>query len=100
MRQKNEIGRKKSDVDTSARILGFPDRERTQKEMAPHACKRVLAWPVSETMKTEGISKKQMAERMNTRRSQIERSKQSNVPLGMMHETATCSLPASALREQ
>ena len=37
------------------------------------AWKRVLAWEVSEAMRKEGISKSEMAKRMKTSRSQLER---------------------------
>jgi hypothetical protein len=37
------------------------------------AVKRVLAWQVSETMKEKGISKIEMAKRMRTSRSQVDR---------------------------
>lgn len=35
--------------------------------------RRVLSWEVAEAMKTEGISKSEMAKRMGTSRSQLER---------------------------
>jgi predicted XRE-type DNA-binding protein len=37
------------------------------------AVKRILAWQVSETMKKKGISKIEMAKRMHTSRSQLDR---------------------------
>ena len=37
------------------------------------AWKRVLAWEVAEAMRKEGISKSDMAKRMNTSRSQLDR---------------------------
>jgi len=37
------------------------------------AVKRVLAWQISETMKKKGISKIEMAKRMRTSRSQLDR---------------------------
>jgi DNA-binding Xre family transcriptional regulator len=37
------------------------------------AWKRVLSWEVTEAMKKEGISKSEMAKRMGTSRSQLER---------------------------
>ncbi len=37
------------------------------------AIKRVLAWQIEEEMKAQSITKKSMAERMNTSRSQLER---------------------------
>jgi hypothetical protein len=43
------------------------------EEATSVAWKRVLSWEVSEAMKKEGISKSEMAKRMNTSRSQLER---------------------------
>lgn len=37
------------------------------------AVKRVLAWQIEEAMKTTGISKSEMAKRMKTSRSQLDR---------------------------
>ena len=42
------------------------------EEATSVAWKRVLSWEVSEAMKKEGISKSEMAKRMNTSRSQLE----------------------------
>lgn len=38
-----------------------------------HAIKRVLAWQIEETMRRDGISKSEMAKRMNTSRAQLDR---------------------------
>ena len=43
------------------------------EETTTQAVKRVLAWQVSETMKEKGISKLEMAKRMRTSRSQVDR---------------------------
>lgn len=43
------------------------------EETTTQAVKRVLAWQVSETMKKKGISKIEMAKRMRTSRSQLDR---------------------------
>jgi antitoxin HicB len=43
------------------------------EETTTQAVKRVLAWQVSETMKERGISKIEMAKRMHTSRSQVDR---------------------------
>jgi antitoxin HicB len=43
------------------------------EEVTSVAWKRVLCWEVSAAMKKEGISKTEMAKRMNTSRSQLER---------------------------
>lgn len=37
------------------------------------AIKRVIAWQIAEAMKSRGLSKKAMAERMHTSRSHLER---------------------------
>ncbi|MCW5730201.1 MAG: XRE family transcriptional regulator [Alphaproteobacteria bacterium] len=43
------------------------------EEVAAHAAKRVLAWQISEAMKAKGIRKIDMARRMKTSRSQLDR---------------------------
>jgi hypothetical protein len=43
------------------------------EQTTTQAVKRVLAWQVSETMKKQGISKIEMAKRMHTSRSQLDR---------------------------
>ena len=60
------------------RHLGSPFDEflRTEglyEEVTTAAWKRVLSWQVLEAMKKEGISKSEMAKRMGTSRSQLER---------------------------
>ena len=50
------------------------------EEATSVAWKRVLSWQVSEAMKKEGISKSEMAKRMNTSRSQLERLLDSDNP--------------------
>jgi antitoxin HicB len=51
----------------------FLAEEGIYEEVAAVAWKRVLAWEVSEAMRKEGISKSEMAKRMKTSRSQLER---------------------------
>jgi antitoxin HicB len=43
------------------------------EEASAVAIKRVIAWQVADAMKTRGISKKIMAERMHTSRSHLDR---------------------------
>jgi antitoxin HicB len=43
------------------------------EEVTSVAWKRVLSWEVSEAMRKEGISKSEMAKRMKTSRTQLER---------------------------
>ena len=38
-----------------------------------HAVKRVLAWQIQEAMTAQGLSKSDMAKRMNTSRAQLDR---------------------------
>ena len=43
------------------------------EEVEAVAIKRVIAWQLAETMKEKGITKKEMAARMRTSRSQLDR---------------------------
>lgn len=49
------------------------EEEGILEEVEAVAIKRVIAWQLAEEMKNKGISKKRMAERMGTSRSQIDR---------------------------
>lgn len=51
----------------------FLKEEGMYEEITTQAVKRVLAWQVSEAMKQQGISKMEMARRMHTSRSQLDR---------------------------
>jgi DNA-binding phage protein len=51
----------------------FLEEEGILDEVETVAIKRVLAWQLSEAMKAGKISKKTMAERMGTSRSQLDR---------------------------
>lgn len=51
----------------------FLKEEETYEEITTRAVKRVLAWQISEAMKEKGISKMEMARRMRTSRSQLDR---------------------------
>lgn len=51
----------------------FLQSEGLYEEVTALAWKRVLSWEVTEAMKKEGISKSEMAKRMGTSRSQLER---------------------------
>ncbi len=43
------------------------------KEVTTHAIKRVLAWQIEQAMKAQKISKAEMARRMHTSRTQLDR---------------------------
>ena len=51
----------------------FLREEGLHEEVTSVAWKRVLSWQVCEAMKREGISKSEMAKRMKTSRSQLDR---------------------------
>jgi len=52
---------------------GFLRSEGLYEEVTTLAWKRVLSWEVTAAMKKEGISKSEMAKRMGTSRSQLDR---------------------------
>jgi predicted XRE-type DNA-binding protein len=43
------------------------------EEATAHAIKRVLAWQIEQAMKAQGITKAEMARRMHTSRTQLDR---------------------------
>ena len=51
----------------------FLDDENIAEEVHAVAIKRVVSWQVEEAMRSEKITKKVMAERMHTSRSQLDR---------------------------
>jgi len=51
----------------------FLKEDGTYEEITTQAIKRVLAWQIAEIMKAKGISKLEMARRMHTSRSQLDR---------------------------
>jgi antitoxin HicB len=51
----------------------FLKEQRIHEEATSHALKRVIAWQRAEAMKSKKISKSEMARRMNTSRTQVER---------------------------
>ena len=51
----------------------FLEEEGIHEEATSHAIKRVIAWQLSEAMKAKRISKSEMARRMKTSRTQVER---------------------------
>ncbi len=51
----------------------FLEEEGIHEEATSHAIKRVIAWQLAEAMKAKKISKSEMARRMKTSRTQVER---------------------------
>lgn len=51
----------------------FMKEEGLYEEATNEACKRVLVWQISEAMRAEGLTKTDMARRMKTSRTQLDR---------------------------
>jgi hypothetical protein len=51
----------------------FLSGEGMLEEVSARAIKRVIAWQLAEAMKTQGLTKTAMAERMHTSRSMLDR---------------------------
>jgi antitoxin HicB len=66
------------------------------EEVSAVAWKRVLSWEVAEAMRKEGISKSEMAKRMNASRSQLERFLDPENP-SLLLETETVRKAAAAV---
>ena len=67
------------------------DAEGTREEFQATAIKEVLAWQIEQAMKSQGLSRKRMAERMGTSRSQIGRlldPRDGNVTLATLQRAA------------
>jgi antitoxin HicB len=64
---------KKRNAKKLTTLDSFLETEGTRDEFQATAIKEVLAWQIEEAMKDEGLSRKRMAERMGTSRSQIAR---------------------------
>jgi predicted XRE-type DNA-binding protein len=65
--------KKKRDAKKLTTLDEFLETEGTRDEFQAIAIKEVIAWQIAEAMKDEGLSRKRMAERMGTSRSQIAR---------------------------
>ena len=69
----------------------FLNEQGHYEETTEQAVKRVLAWQLSETMKQQGISKVEMARRLSTSRSQLDRlldPKNERVTLNLLSRAA------------
>jgi len=51
----------------------FLDEEGIRDEVEAHAIKQVLAWQIQQEMTAQGLSKSEMARRMKTSRTQLDR---------------------------
>jgi hypothetical protein len=63
--------RRKKNIGSS--FEEFLKEEGIFEETTTQAVKRVLSWQISQAMKEKGISKLEMAKRMQTSRSQVDR---------------------------
>jgi antitoxin HicB len=69
----------------------FLAEEGTREAFQAVAVKEVLAWQIEEAMKAQGLSRKRLAERMGTSRSQVSRlldPKDGNVTLVTLQRAA------------
>jgi len=68
-----------------------PKAEGKREEFEAVAIKEVLAWQIAEAMKSQNLSRKRLAERMGTSRSQVGRlldPKDGNVTLATLQRAA------------
>ena len=78
-------------ADELTTLDGFLKEEGKLEEFEAVAIKEVLAWQIAEAMKAQNLSRKRLAERMKTSRSQISRlldPKDGNVTLATLQRAA------------
>jgi antitoxin HicB len=78
-------------VDKLTKLDDFLKEEGKLEEFEAVAVKEVLAWQIAEAMKTQNLSRKRLAERMKTSRSQISRlldPKDGNVTIRTLQRAA------------
>src|SRR5258708_13887 len=92
-REKADMTKKKSPRSTNelTTLDEFLKEEGKLEEFEAVAIKEVLAWQIAEAMKTQNLSRKRLAQRMGTSRSQIGRlldPKAGNVTLATLQRAA------------
>ncbi|MCC6781063.1 MAG: XRE family transcriptional regulator [Hyphomicrobiales bacterium] len=78
-------------VEELTTLDSFLEEEGTREEFEAIAIKEVLAWQIAEAMKAQNLSRKRLAERMRTSRSQVGRlldPKDGNVTLATLQRAA------------
>jgi predicted XRE-type DNA-binding protein len=78
-------------TDNLTRLDDFLRDEGKLEEFEAVAIKEVLAWQIAEAMKAQNLSRKRLAERMKTSRSQISRlldPKDGNVTIATLQRAA------------
>ena len=63
----------KKNSNRGSHFSDFLKEEGTYEETTALAVKRILAWQIEQAMESEHLSKNQMAKRMKTSRSQLDR---------------------------
>jgi DNA-binding Xre family transcriptional regulator len=63
----------KSNPHVGSSFDDFLQEEGLLEDVTAVAVKRVIAWQIAEAMKARGVTKKEMAERMHTSRSSLDR---------------------------
>src|SRR5260370_24232334 len=89
MKRKKKARRSAAKVSTLDDLL---KEEGKLEEFEAVAVKEVLAWQIAEAMRTGNLSRKRLAERMKTSRSQVSRlldPKDGNVTLTTLQRAAT-----------
>ena len=87
--------KRKKTSRSAAKLTSLDDflkEEGTREEFEAVAVKEVLAWQIAEAMRKSNLSRKRLAERMKTSRSQVSRlldPKDGNVTLATLQRAAT-----------
>ena len=88
MAKKRTVGRSTKSLST---LDDFLKKDEKREEFEAVAVKEVLAWQIGEAMKSQNLSRKRLAERMKTSRSQISRlldPKDGNVTIATLERAA------------
>jgi antitoxin HicB len=83
--------KKRRSVKKFRTLYDILSEEGTREAFQAVAVKEVLAWQIAEAMKAHGLSRKRLAERMGTSRSQVSRlpdPKDGNVTLATLQRAA------------
>jgi len=91
MKAKKPHSKKSRSIEGFTSLDKFLDEEGTREAFQAVAIKEVLAWQITEAMKAQGLSRKRLAERMGTSRSQVSRlldPKDGNVTLVTLQRAA------------
>ena len=88
MKRKKKISRSTDELTT---LDDFLKEEGKLEEFEAIAIKEVLAWQIAEAMKAQKLSRKRLAERMKTSRSQVRRlldPKDGNITIATLQRAA------------